>query len=245
MARSTCRRYHSCVHYRVARQDRDSSQPRFLHLILRGRPVETAPQRGQWAILFRRPSFGLGKIPVGSIYFCSCGRRRFSLNSTVSHSAKKWTFFADAAPFIPSLLQIRQKSFQYTKAVVRELPFMTSAKFLDFLIRSPLSVFGSDLHYKIHATFLTTSASPLPPPPLMRTSYMEAPSKRREFSHIMMAAAAATGAIFLCDGRTMECTKRKTFRCRFAAGRALRWSLFSLFRPNLSEERCSDRNHAP
>ena len=42
----------------------------------------------------------------------------------------------------------------------RELPDMMSTNFLDLLTPSPLSAFGSDLYYKIHATSLTTSASP-------------------------------------------------------------------------------------
>ena len=37
---------------------------------------------------------------------------------------------------------------------------MMSAKFSDFLTSSPLSAFGSDLYYKIHATSLTLSAFP-------------------------------------------------------------------------------------
>ena len=78
---------------------------------------ERAPQRGQWAIL---PSVGLGKIPVGSIYFCSCGRH-FSQNSTASQSLREVDFVPPPPPphrsFIRSFLRIRQKSFQYTKAV--------------------------------------------------------------------------------------------------------------------------------
>ena len=46
----------------------------------------------------------------------------------------------------------------------RELPDMMFAKFPDILTPS-LSAFGSDLYYKIHATSLTTSACPWPPPP--------------------------------------------------------------------------------
>ena len=40
---------------------------------------------------------------------------------------------------------------------------MTSDKYSDLL--TPLYEFGSDLYYKIHATFLTTSAFHDPPPP--------------------------------------------------------------------------------
>ena len=41
-----------------------------------------------------------------------------------------------------------------------EIPDMMSAKISDFLTPSPLSTFGSDLYYEIHATSLTTSAFP-------------------------------------------------------------------------------------
>ena len=40
---------------------------------------------------------------------------------------------------------------------------MIFAKCLDFFTPPPLSAFGSDLYYKIHATYLTTSAFPWPP----------------------------------------------------------------------------------
>ena len=43
------------------------------------------------------------------------------------------------------------------------------------LTPSPLSAFGTDLHYKIHTTSFTMSALPWPPPPMMRTSYLVAP----------------------------------------------------------------------
>ena len=42
----------------------------------------------------------------------------------------------------------------------RGLPDMTLAKFSDFLNFYPLSPFGTDLHNKIHAASLTTSAFP-------------------------------------------------------------------------------------
>ena len=42
---------------------------------------------------------------------------------------------------------------------------MMSAKLSDFLTPSPLSTFGTDLWFKIHATSLTTSAFPCPPSP--------------------------------------------------------------------------------
>ena len=44
-----------------------------------------------------------------------------------------------------------------------------------FLTPSPLPAFGINLYQKIHATSLTMSAFPQPPPPWMRTSYMEVP----------------------------------------------------------------------
>ena len=47
-----------------------------------------------------------------------------------------------------------------SKIRIRELPDMMSAKFSDYL--TPLFAFGSDLHYKIHATSLTTSTFPGP-----------------------------------------------------------------------------------
>ena len=43
---------------------------------------------------------------------------------------------------------------------LRELPDMMSTKFSDFLTPSPLSIFGSDLYCKIHATSLTMLAFP-------------------------------------------------------------------------------------
>ena len=49
---------------------------------------------------------------------------------------------------------------------------MISAKFSDSLTPPPLSAFGSDLYYKIHATSLTMFHDP-PPPPIV-TSYQEA-----------------------------------------------------------------------
>ena len=52
---------------------------------------------------------------------------------------------------------------------------MMSTKYSDFLTPSPLSTFGTDLYYKIHATSLSMSAFQWPPPPPMRTSYLEAP----------------------------------------------------------------------
>ena len=46
-------------------------------------------------------------------------------------------------------------------------PFMTSAQFSDFLTPSPpCPRWATGLYYKIHATSLTLSAFPLPPPPL-------------------------------------------------------------------------------
>ena len=44
--------------------------------------------------------------------------------------------------------------------LVSGLPLMMSTKCSDFLTPSPLSAFGSDLNYKIHATSLTMSAFP-------------------------------------------------------------------------------------
>ena len=55
---------------------------------------------------------------------------------------------------------------------IRELPYMTSAKFSDFLTPSPLSAFGSALRYRIHATSLTTSAFEVTPSQCRRHMYM-------------------------------------------------------------------------
>ena len=55
------------------------------------------------------------------------------------------------------------------------LPLMMSTNILDFLTPSPLSAFGSDLYYEIHATSLICLLFHDPLSPLMRTSYLEAP----------------------------------------------------------------------
>ena len=49
---------------------------------------------------------------------------------------------------------------------LRGHPFMTSVKFSDFLTPPPCPRWATGLYYKIHATSLTVSAFPLPPPPL-------------------------------------------------------------------------------
>ena len=45
-------------------------------------------------------------------------------------------------------------------ATIREHPLITSANFSDFLTPSPLSAFGEDLCYTIHATSPSSSAFP-------------------------------------------------------------------------------------
>ena len=62
-------------------------------------------------------------------------------------------------------------------ATSNERPDMMSVNILDFLPHPPC-LRNMNLIYTIkcmHATSLTTSAFSLPPPPPMRTSYMEAP----------------------------------------------------------------------
>ena len=60
--------------------------------------------------------------------------------------------------------------------IVGEHVHMTSAKFSGFLTPPPpLSAFGSDLQYRIHATSLTTSAFEVPPPPSQRRRHMYMP----------------------------------------------------------------------
>ena len=74
-------------------------------------------------------------------------------------------------PIIPLLVVHKQ--------CLREHPLMTSTKSLDFWPPPPLSAFGSDLYYKIHTNSLTMFAFPWPRPPLMQTSYLEAPTQLR------------------------------------------------------------------
>ena len=68
-----------------------------------------------------------------------------------------------------------KKLFQFNvlSGDIRDHPYVTSAKIWDFLNLSPCPHLG--LIY-IHATSLTTSSFGLtPPPPSVRTSYMDAP----------------------------------------------------------------------
>ena len=59
------------------------------------------------------------------------------------------------------------KSSESDAIMIGGHPFMTSAKFSDFLTPSPpCPHWATGLYYKIHATSLTLSAFPLPPSPL-------------------------------------------------------------------------------
>ena len=57
---------------------------------------------------------------------------------------------------------------------LREHQLMTSAEILDFLTPSPLSGFGTDLYYKIHAAYVYVCFSMTPLTPMV-TSFLDAP----------------------------------------------------------------------
>ena len=127
-----------------------------------GTPLPLPPRPGGPKLGYRYNYFGTPPFMKGRY----CGLSRFIwTNNILPHLSKPELAVLGRASIgfrhLARFVLILREQLGPLESLLRELPDMMSAKFSAFLHPSPpLSALGSDLCYTIHATSLTTSASP-------------------------------------------------------------------------------------